>query len=170
MPIKILVTLDGSAFSEQILETAVRMAGRTQAEVSLLRVVPPARGSASRALTYDRRVDERALGFVGDERPEVQVGEVETVDQAAESLAADAMAYLAPLRHRFEGDGESVQCLVREGEHAEEQILRCAEELGVDMIAMATHGRGGLAHLLTGSVVDKVMRAGMFPVLLYRPA
>jgi hypothetical protein len=35
-------------------------------------------------------------------------------------------------------------------------------------IAMATHGRGGVARLILGSVADKVIRGGKVPVLLHR--
>lgn len=36
-------------------------------------------------------------------------------------------------------------------------------------MALATHGRGGLARLLLGSVADKVIRGASAPVLIYRP-
>jgi starvation-inducible DNA-binding protein len=39
----------------------------------------------------------------------------------------------------------------------------------VDLIALATHGRGGLRRLLVGSVADKVLRGSTTPVLVYRP-
>ena len=39
----------------------------------------------------------------------------------------------------------------------------------VDLIALATHGRGGLPRLLLGSVADKVVRGSPVPVLVYRP-
>ena len=40
---------------------------------------------------------------------------------------------------------------------------------GVDLIALATQGRGGLKRLLVGSVADKVLRGATTPVLVYRP-
>jgi nucleotide-binding universal stress UspA family protein len=39
----------------------------------------------------------------------------------------------------------------------------------VDLIAMATHGRGGLPRLFLGSVADKVLRGCHTPLLVYRP-
>lgn len=40
----------------------------------------------------------------------------------------------------------------------------------MNLIAAATHGRGGLPRLVLGSVADKVLRAPTVPVLVVRPA
>jgi nucleotide-binding universal stress UspA family protein len=45
------------------------------------------------------------------------------------------------------------------------EILRCASEVGADMIVMGTHGRAGLEHLLLGSVAERVVRGAHVPVL-----
>jgi nucleotide-binding universal stress UspA family protein len=46
-----------------------------------------------------------------------------------------------------------------------DEIVRCAEEEGVDMIVMGTHGRRGLSRLLMGSVSEAVVRRAPCPVL-----
>jgi nucleotide-binding universal stress UspA family protein len=38
----------------------------------------------------------------------------------------------------------------------------------IDLIVMATHGRGGVARLMMGSVTDKVVRGAPCPVLTLR--
>jgi nucleotide-binding universal stress UspA family protein len=48
-------------------------------------------------------------------------------------------------------------------------ILDYATQHGVEMIALATHGRGGWSRVALGSVADKVVRGTAMPVLLYRP-
>jgi nucleotide-binding universal stress UspA family protein len=48
-------------------------------------------------------------------------------------------------------------------------ILDTAVATDVDLIAMSTHGRGGLARLVLGSVADEVVRRTHVPVLLIRP-
>jgi nucleotide-binding universal stress UspA family protein len=47
-------------------------------------------------------------------------------------------------------------------------IARLAEEEGVDMIVMGTHGRTGLTRLLMGSVAEAVVRRAPCPVLTYK--
>ena len=49
-------------------------------------------------------------------------------------------------------------------------ILEYAGEKGIDLIVMGTHGRGGLSHLLMGSVAAKVVRQAACPVLTVRRA
>lgn len=61
----------------------------------------------------------------------------------------------------------SVETVVRVGDPAQE-ILDYAEAGEIDVIALATHGRSGLARWLLGSVAEKVLRASALPVLLYR--
>lgn len=48
-------------------------------------------------------------------------------------------------------------------------ILEYAAMRGADLIALATHGRGGWSRVALGSVADKVVRGTARPVLLYRP-
>ena len=48
------------------------------------------------------------------------------------------------------------------------EILRFAEQNGIDLIVMGTHGRGGVSHLLLGSIAEKVVRRAPCPVLTVR--
>jgi nucleotide-binding universal stress UspA family protein len=43
-----------------------------------------------------------------------------------------------------------------------------ASQLGIDLIAMTSHGRGGLGRAVFGSVADEVLRQAPCPVLLVR--
>jgi nucleotide-binding universal stress UspA family protein len=51
-----------------------------------------------------------------------------------------------------------------------EEIVRTAEEERAGMIVMGTHGRGGLNHMLLGSVAERVIRLAPCPVLTVRQA
>jgi universal stress protein A len=59
------------------------------------------------------------------------------------------------------------QFVVRPGNPAAE-IVWFAEEHGVDLIVMGTHGRGFVAHVVMGSVAEKVVRTAPCPVLTVR--
>jgi nucleotide-binding universal stress UspA family protein len=60
-----------------------------------------------------------------------------------------------------------VESRVRRGNPAEE-IVAAARESGADLIAMSTHGRGGLGRLVFGSVAQAVLRHVDMPVFLMR--
>jgi nucleotide-binding universal stress UspA family protein len=57
---------------------------------------------------------------------------------------------------------------LRQGMPAEE-ILRASRERSTDLIAMSTHGRGGVVRMIAGSVAEEVLRKTDLPVLLTRP-
>ena len=57
-------------------------------------------------------------------------------------------------------------------EHSDEpadEIVRYARLKDIDLIVMGTHGRTGVAHILLGSVAEKVVRVAPCPVLTVRP-
>jgi nucleotide-binding universal stress UspA family protein len=56
---------------------------------------------------------------------------------------------------------------VRTGEPAE-SIAEAAERYGADLVVMTTHGRTGLAHMVSGSVAEEVIRRADCPVLVLR--
>jgi nucleotide-binding universal stress UspA family protein len=163
----ILVTLDGSAWSEGILDAAARLAQESHAKVYLLCLFTPVHGVGRPSVAPESSQRTSAM-YAGAVPPETHVEGVETTTQAAERGAAEARAYLTPLASRF-ADLE-VEPMVRESAHPAQDIITTAERLDVDLIAMATHGRTGLAHALLGSVAEAVVRSSSRPVLLVRPA
>ncbi len=77
-------------------------------------------------------------------------------------------------QHGIEGFAEehfdgmrSVKVHVRDG-YTSRQIMEAARDLDSDLIVMGTHGRTGLAHLVIGSVAEKVVRKSPVPVLTVR--
>ena len=56
----------------------------------------------------------------------------------------------------------------RLGVAASEILDRLQEEPKIDLVVMATHGRGGVARMVMGSVTDKVIRSAPCPVLTLR--
>jgi nucleotide-binding universal stress UspA family protein len=50
------------------------------------------------------------------------------------------------------------------------EIVRYAKAHDIDLIVMGTHGRGPIAHMLLGSVAEKVVRKSPCPVLTVREA
>ncbi|MFC1791388.1 universal stress protein [Gemmatimonadota bacterium] len=141
----LLVTLDGSPESREILPFARGLARISDARLTLFRVIPPHFALSS--------------PFTSHGTHELR-GQEEEEKAARESLEEEAQL----LRE----EGFTVEVRTMKGAHPAEGILEFAEEAGVDLVAMATHGRGGVARLILGSVADKVIRGGTVPVLLHR--
>jgi nucleotide-binding universal stress UspA family protein len=85
------------------------------------------------------------------------------VDLARVTTAAKER--LAALAKTHVGEGIPFEIHVREGD-ANTSILAAAEVIDAQVVVMATHGRTGIAHLLWGSVVEKVLRDSLCPVLV----
>jgi nucleotide-binding universal stress UspA family protein len=81
----------------------------------------------------------------------------------------EAQAYLDRIAERLREQGLTVQTRTVLHTHPADGILEQTREQGADLIALATHGRGGLRRLLLGSVADKVLRGGNIPMLVCRP-
>jgi nucleotide-binding universal stress UspA family protein len=90
------------------------------------------------------------------------------IDPTDGEVEQEAEAYLKSVAARLRDHGLRVATRVVAGRNAAGSIL--AEVRGDDVIALATHGRGGIGRILLGSVADRVIRTATCPVLVYRPA
>jgi nucleotide-binding universal stress UspA family protein len=84
-----------------------------------------------------------------------------------EAERREADSYLRAIADRLRGAGVSVAYEQQVGSAAE-VITDRARERGADLIAMTTHGRGGLGRLVFGSVADAVLRSAPCPIFLVR--
>ena len=79
-----------------------------------------------------------------------------------------ATDYLNKVGETLRSKGATVTARVGIGD-ASEEIIKVAEEINADLIAMSTHGRSGLSRWAFGSVTDKVLRrGGQVPILTVR--
>jgi nucleotide-binding universal stress UspA family protein len=149
---RILVPLDGSALSAEILGAVRDLARCTWARIILFRVVPPVPMiTAETAVTWGTYPT-----MIRD-------------DEATKLLEADAKEELASVMHDLGRDGfREVEAHLIVSDRAAHEIIEFAGKSNADLIAMATHGRGA-SRLLLGSVADKVLRGATVPVLLRRP-
>jgi nucleotide-binding universal stress UspA family protein/predicted transcriptional regulator len=144
---KVLVPLDGSTLSELALPWAVSLALNQKATLMLAQAVPWPRLAS----------DDLMGGYVG-------------ADVYEDILAAqreDATAYLEQHRTELAAQNLHVEIVVKEGAPGT-ALLNLADELGADMIVMASHGRGGLARAVLGSVALQMVQNATIPVLLVR--
>lgn len=79
-----------------------------------------------------------------------------------------AHAYLDRIAAELRQQGHTVHTEVAVGQAAR-TILDVAQQHKIGLVALATHGRGGLSRLVLGSVADKVVRGAETPILLVHP-
>lgn len=153
----ILVPLDGSALAEQVLPHARVLASALDAKIRLLEVVQePER---------DSMLADSITGLYGMGEPAERHRERKQL--ALEDARARAEGYLAVEAGRLQEDGLEVEVEVRIGPAAE-NIAEAAAAWPPTLIAMATHGYGGLRRWALGSVADKVLHATSTPLVLVR--
>ena len=140
----LLVPLDGSELAETALPMAKAIAVRFNSQITLVRAV-------------------HLPQYMGDG---LDFSEVYT--NLDKNMQAEAKVYLAGKQKALETAGFEVNSHIVIGEPAADAILLAASELGVDMIVMSTHGRGGVMRWVFGSVADKVLRQAEIPILLTR--
>ena len=92
---------------------------------------------------------------------------VHVCEDATQQAAAEAqMRSLVPQDAEMYGITTSVQVVI--DRPVAQGIAHAAERLGVDAICMGSHGRGGLARAVLGSVVTELSSISRKPVLLVR--
>jgi nucleotide-binding universal stress UspA family protein len=148
---QLLVTLDGSGFSEHALPFAKAIAEKTGASVNLSCVGccdPPTdllqntpfqfEGVSMEA--YEEKHAEEQRGYLRDKATGLQT----------------------------ELPGQEVNSTLLEG-YVTEAVERQAKEIGAKLVIMTTHGRTGVSRAWLGSVADSLIRHSDFPLLVIRP-
>jgi nucleotide-binding universal stress UspA family protein len=142
---QILVPLDRSSSAEPILPLVAAIARGVGSTVRLLVVAPVPtnrESSGGRVVAY--------------------------ADQEMARVEAEALDYLRSVAVQL-GDVADVQYAVRFGD-AVTEILREANERGVDLIAVTTQGRSAVGRVVLGSVAEEIVRRADAPVMMVRPA
>lgn len=142
----VMLTLDGSQLSESAIDPATSVTRLFGARLTLVRVVE-----------YPHETESVYL-------PDAIEAIQERLEQSREATHAE----LERVAARLAKEGVEVGRDARVVNHAPAGILDVAEELDVDLIVMASHGRGGLGRAVLGSVTDKVLRGSGRPVLIVR--
>ena len=94
---------------------------------------------------------------------------VASMPNLREEIEHEATGRLAALVSDDERQGLRVSTAIVAGNPFLE-IVRYAKTNEIDLIVIGTHGRGPVAHMLLGSVAEKVVRKAPCPVLTVRPA
>jgi len=136
---RLIIPLDGSRLSEAVIPTAVYLAQKLQASVTLVHVI--------------------------ERRPPVQVHGEPHLSQPAE---AEAYLEEVRNRLFSADIPVSMHVHTTAIDNVARSIVEHAQEFESDLVMMCTHGRSGLRKLLFGSIAQQVV-AARIPVLLVRP-
>ena len=139
---KILCPTDFSENSEHAMKYALTLAMLSQAELELFHVVEPITYPQSTEL-FEPVLDEVELTM--------------KMGAAFQKQLEDQVATLKEEYPKIEGKIVTGNTFL--------EIIQVARDENVDMIVMGTHGRTGLAHVLIGSVAERVVREAPCPVL-----
>jgi nucleotide-binding universal stress UspA family protein len=140
---RIVVPLDGSSLAEQILSEVVTLAKLDVARLTLLRILVPGNPAKTGSADHEPRWWDRDL--------------------------AAAQAYLYRTAARLREQGCLTTTHIAINENVPQAIADYAREVRADLVALATHGRGGISRALRGSVADVVTRTAPASLLLFRP-
>lgn len=165
---KVLVPLDGSDFSQQILAQVRRFFNPADNQMFLLRVSPIPPGINTRPVEEPAAIEWPLLMYSSHQDAEMAKHPIYS-SQVMDSLAITFEDELETERVSLENEGYTVTVVIKFGDPAQE-ILNVVEEKAIDLIAMTTHGRTGLSRLIFGSVAEKVLHKTPVPVILLRPS
>ncbi|SIS12417.1 universal stress protein [Natronorubrum thiooxidans] len=135
----ILIPTDGSEHAEDAAETAIELATVHDATVHVVCVAD--------------------TGPLGDLR---LPGDAASAEDA---MRGRAQEHVDAVVGRAEAAGLDVTGTVLEGP-PEHELLEYADDVGVDLVVMATRGRGGVQRMALGSVTDHIVRFGDIPVFV----
>lgn len=140
---RVVVPLDGSKLAEQILPRVMTLAGLEDAEITLLHVL------TSHSYSDSEIADPNVSWWDKD--------------------ISRAQEYLIRIGEKLRRNGTPVKTDIVVSEGVAEAIGDFADREKADLIAIATHGRGGLARMLRGSVADAVMHSARKSMLVFKP-
>lgn len=142
----ILVPTDGSKVAEHAVDHALELAETYEGTVHALYVVDTDAMEVSLNAEQIARIDDGEFGEL-DELEEFAERATEIVSERADDRDVDVVERVV-------------------GGNPHEAIAEYAEENGVDVIVMGSHGRSGIRRALLGSVTERVLRTTTVPVLV----
>ena len=149
---RILVPLDGSGQSEEVLPFIRTLAEVSKAEIVLLRVAEYPYTLYSMCYEY----------------PPSDPGLSKTIQDKKKVIYHEVKDYLEQIASNLAVAGVKVTVEVGEGPVVE-AILAYTERLHIDLIALSTCGQGRGSQWMIGAVADRVLHEAQVPVILIRP-
>lgn len=140
----ILVPIDGSEISLNVIQHAVDLAQAFKSKVTVVQVMTldPYIASEYMSLGQSNEMIERAREFI--------------------------QSNLKQAKEQFEAKGLAVEIQLLEGESIHRSIIKAIDELKIDLIVLSSHGRSGFKKLLMGSVAQSLITEVSIPVFVVK--
>lgn len=146
----ILVALDGSDVAEAVLPHVVVLARAFGSKVTLVRATSPA-----------VLIPESAAGAMTPAGPMLDPGPLLEAEQQ------ETRVYLEMVAERLRGEGLAVETVCSVGQPTA-VVVELATQRHADLIALTSHGRGGMSRIFFGSVADRILRHAPCPAIVVR--
>lgn len=163
---RVLIPLDGSIFSSQILHVVRDYFRPEDVDLVLIRVSTPLLLTAESRSLASIVAEQTYMSVYGTYTPQQE--------QLWAMSAQERDTYRLELQTELEHDAErlreqgyTVSIEVHFGDPAQ-RIIDFVNDMNIDVVAMTTHGRTGLGRLVLGSVAERVLRGVHVPVFLWR--
>jgi nucleotide-binding universal stress UspA family protein len=163
---KVLIPLDGSEFSRQILQVIHAYLRPEDVAIVLIQVISPHLLTAETP-AYASALDEQVWTGAYAARTQQLDQQWTLPAQERETYRVSVQEELEQVARRLRKQGYEVTSEVHFGDAAE-RIIDYVKDMDIDMVAMTTHGRTGLGRLVLGSVAEQVVHRLHVPVLLWR--
>jgi len=144
---RILIPTDGSKIARRAIKAGVALAKKLGAKVTAYYAL-----DALSPLVYGE-------GYI------IDAATLQAFDQRARELGRK---YVAEVAKAARAAGVGCEVIITKPATPAEGIIAAAKKTKCDVIFMASHGRGGLAALVLGSVTQKVLAHSKIPVLVFR--
>jgi nucleotide-binding universal stress UspA family protein len=147
---KVLVPLDGSKYSDEVVHFLLQMLLPRYTEVLVMMVVQSFASAFVKAYTLDLERDQQIIA---------ELQEIE--EKAAQRLMTE-------VESQFRKGGYKASSVVARGDPSQE-ILRKADQQNVDLVVLGAKGLTGVRNFLLGNVAQRVSRYSKASVLIVRP-
>ena len=146
---KMMICLDGSKLAEKIIPVMTDIAKCFAGTVVLFQAI------------------DEPTTYLSSSLPSANSDASDILQGKSQDDEHRALGYLSKIAKPLRDEGLDIECTTLMGDPSK-AILQYAKENAVKLIAIATHGHGGLKRMFFGSVADKVLRESGVPVLVIK--
>lgn len=145
---RIMVAVDESFMTSQVMETAIELAKATGAQVAICHAI-------DETILAQREVAMMLPNSVGKTEARMRLGAQGLLGRLAETA-------------RAAGIEVEIRLVESEQKHVSDMLIDAATEWQADLLIVGTHGRRGIERFFVGSVAERLVRKSQVSLLLVR--